>query len=278
MIEEHDQLNEEEKLKAENDFLKMKLMLEAGAHFGGDGNEELPAGIENQFLLNIMEFEKQFQEHKRIKVFDKIGRPKCFRPASEIPENEIEEAYCSVIIYLNDYGIDFDVCSPNITTKELYRFIIEELFQHEMDDMDMPGWTTNFIYDEFHPDYDYDNTQTAIHYCINLILEKEPLEWMHHYRKENLRLNNHYPLSTEEFKQFINRFKSAYESMELQDIENANCTINENICFVKGTYNLCAKLQNDTVSMCGNWIIEFEADADFDYWYITNVQIEGINF
>ena len=51
-------------------------MLEHGAQFDSEGNKELPAAIiENEFLSNIAEFEKQYEEHKTIKVFDKIGRP-----------------------------------------------------------------------------------------------------------------------------------------------------------------------------------------------------------
>jgi hypothetical protein len=33
----------------------------------------------------------------------------------------------------------------------LCRFIIEELFQHEMDGICIPGMTFHFIYEEFHP-------------------------------------------------------------------------------------------------------------------------------
>ena len=61
MNENFESSDEEEKLKAENDFLKMKIMLERGATFGGD-NSELPAEIENAFLNNVMAFEKQFEE------------------------------------------------------------------------------------------------------------------------------------------------------------------------------------------------------------------------
>ena len=67
-MEDFSHLNEEEKLKAENDFLKMKLMLEQGGHFGGDGETPLPAEVENEFLKNVMAFEKQFDERKRIKL------------------------------------------------------------------------------------------------------------------------------------------------------------------------------------------------------------------
>ncbi|HEY5368676.1 MAG TPA: hypothetical protein VIJ75_06765 [Hanamia sp.] len=46
----------EENLRLQNDFLEMKMMAESGAWFGGEGG--LPPEIENQFLKNVMEFEK----------------------------------------------------------------------------------------------------------------------------------------------------------------------------------------------------------------------------
>ena len=53
----------------------MKMMLESGAKFGSMSEEGLPPEIENQFLKNIMAFEKQAQEMKMIKIFDKIETP-----------------------------------------------------------------------------------------------------------------------------------------------------------------------------------------------------------
>ena len=46
----------EENLRMQNDYLKMKMMAESGAIIGGRG--DLPADIENEFLKNILEFEK----------------------------------------------------------------------------------------------------------------------------------------------------------------------------------------------------------------------------
>jgi len=89
-MEEFENMSEEEKLKAENDFLKMKMMLERGAEFEKtEKGNELSADIENQFLRNIMEFEKQFDQHKITTVYDKIGRPIQFKPVNEIPDTEI---------------------------------------------------------------------------------------------------------------------------------------------------------------------------------------------
>jgi len=277
MSEKPDHLSEDENLKAENDFLKMKLMLERGA-FISEQNEELPAEVENQFLNSIMAFEKQFEERKTIKLFDKIGRPQHFRPVEDIIDSEIERSYDSLLDYLNEHEIDLSVCSPNITIRELYRFVTEELFQHEIDDMDLPGWTTNFIYDEFHPDPVYDNTIAATDDCINYILQKEPMEWTHHFRDENLQLNEHNGLTIEELKKIVNRFKIAYDNLAINEINAIECIVNEKESWVKGNYSITATCSNETYPLSGGWKATFEKDEEFGYWYINCIQIEGIKF
>ena len=74
-MDEFKNLDADEKLKAENDFLKMKMMLERGAEFAKTNEEDaLPPDLENQFLRNIMEFEKQFDQRKVATVYDKLGQ------------------------------------------------------------------------------------------------------------------------------------------------------------------------------------------------------------
>ena len=186
----------------------MKLMLEQGAQFGAmPADTELPANVENEFLNYIMAYEKQAVERKMIKVFDRIERPNHFKPVNEIPDDEIENAWNELDAYLNKYDIDLAVCSPNISHRELYRFTTEELFDHEMNDMNVPGMTTCFTYDEFYPDHKYDNTRYAIDDCIGVIFDKKEYEWMPWLRSENLCINNHSNLTVTDFKKIINRLK-----------------------------------------------------------------------
>lgn len=278
MPEDFSHLSEEERLKAENEFLKMKLMLERGARFEMGENVDLPAEAENQFLKNMIEFEQQFDEHKTIKVFDKIGRPSRFRPVAAIPEEEIDQAWEELFGYLHQYGISIDVCSPNISVRELYRFTTEELFEHEMEDIDIPGMTHGFIYDEFHPDPVYENTKVATEDCINYILEQEPMQWMHHFRNGNLRLNEHYPLTQDEFMTIVNRFKQAYDSLEINEISSTECIVNETESRVKGNYSVTAVSGEETYSLSGSWKVSFEKEEDLGYWYIIRVDVEGIHF
>ena len=279
MSEEFNHLNEEDRLKAENEFLKMKLMLEKGAEFGnlGSGNH-LPADIENEFLNYMMEFERQSENPVYIKVFDKIGRPTNFKPVTQITDIEIEEEWNCLLKYLNAYNINFDVCSPNIHVRELYRFVTEELFEHEMNDINIPGATSNFIYDEFYPDAVYENSNAASDECINYILQKKPIEWTHHFRNENIRLNEYSPLTIIEFKSLADNYKSAYDSIEIETIAVTKCLVEEQICSVNGKYDVKAVIDNEVLQLSGNWKVNFEKDDNFGYWYIFEVQISGINF
>ncbi len=279
MNEDFNHLSDEEKLKAENEFLKMKLMLEQGAQFGTmQTDSELPAGIENEFLNHIMAYEKQAVERKMIKIFDKIERPNHFKPVNEIPDDEIENAWNNLDEYLRKYSIELSVCSPNISDRELYRFTTEELFNHEMNDMNVPGMMSCFTYDEFYPDYKYDNTRHAVEDCIEVILKKKHFDWMPLLKKENLRINDHYPVSEKEYINLINRFKDAYEDIQLQEMNDPVCTIEGNSCYVKGNYDITLTFSSEEIFINGEWMVEYEFDEDFGFWEIANVQVEGINF
>ncbi len=280
MAEEFDHLSEEEKLQAENEFLKMKMMLEQGAKFGNmqDGNM-LPPDIENQFLKNVMAFEKKFEgERKVIKLFDKIGRPQQFKPVGEIPDNEIESAWEQLDLYLRNHDIALDAFSPKVTYKELYRFTTEELFEYEMDDHNLPGWTSQFTYDEFYPDDEFDNTNAAVNDCISQLLSAEPLKWMMHFRSENITLNQHNQLDEEDFKRLVNLFKTAYDNITDVEINGSGCSFDDDVCTVSGTYSFTAVHQNNNNKLSGNWTVQFEKDTDLGYWYIFSVQVEEINF
>ena len=277
-MNKNSELPEEEKLKNENEFLKMKLMLEQGAEFGTMNTDaELSANAENDFLNYIMAYEKQAAERKMIKVFDRIERPAHFKPVAEIRDNEIDTAWDELDSYLNKYHIDLAVCSPNISNRELYRFATEELFDYDMNDIFIPGGMTCFTYDEFYPDHIYDNTRTALEDCIQCILKKTDFSWIPMLRKDDLRINDHHPLSEKEYIDIINQFKEAYEDIKANDLTTTDCQIVDTNCQVKGTYDITLVLPSEEINLKGNWLVEFEFD-DFGFWEIYHVYIEGINF
>ncbi|QEC66882.1 hypothetical protein FRZ67_06035 [Panacibacter ginsenosidivorans] len=276
-MEGFENMSDEEKLKAENDFLKMKMMLERGAEFEKteEGNE-LSADIENQFLRNIMEFEKQFDQHKIITIFDKIGRPTQFKPVNEIPDNTMEDAWDELYNYMLNHGIDLSATNPKVTARELYRFATEELFDHQTDDINIPGMISGFIYDEFYPDYEYENTNAALE-CIKLIFEKELAEHIPNLAKK-ITLNNHKELSAEACADIINQFKDAFNDIVLHNAEVASCTIEETTCTIKGAYSATGLIGSDKIDWNDSWTVIFHFDDDLGYWEIVTVLIQNINF
>ena len=276
MMEESKHLSRDERLQAENQFLKLKLMAEQGGQiYKVDDDTDVPTEIENQFLSNVIEFEKQFSSGRTITVFKKIGSPQYFKNASEIPDLEIEREWERLSEHMSAHGIELSACSPRVTAREFYRFTTEELFKHETDDISIPGMVTGFIYDEFYPDHEYENARAAVHDCVSAIFCKEAFEWMHHFA-QNVGLNNHLSLSRDDFKEVINRFKDLHDDIERDVLDVESAKIEGKVCAVKGNYAAQAKISNVTVQYKGNWLVEFELDDDLGYWYINNVQIEGV--
>lgn len=273
-----EKLSKEEELRAENDFLKMKLMLERGAQFGTvDSKAELPAEVENEFLKYISEFEKQADSSVRVKIFDKIDRPAHFKPVSQISDENIEEAWKELSEYLERYGISLDVCSPNVTNRELYRFAVEELFEYETCDIKIPGMVQGFIYDEFYPDTAYDNTVMATQ-TISSIFRARPIEWLVHFRANKISLNQHLELSEEEVKYLINRFKKAYDDIQINKVEDHECMVFEDKCVVKGIYDAVGILSNEQIPLVGEWKIQLFKNEIAGYWDICQLEITGVDF
>jgi hypothetical protein len=142
----------EENLRIENELLKLKMQAERGGTFYG--GEDIPPEIENQWLQNIQLFEQEWDTGKTIKVYDFIGRPE-FKPANTISDDEVKTELQRLNLLMAAKNVFLGVLGiyePIV----IYRFITEELFEHETEDICIPGWTKNFIYEEFHPNHKMD--------------------------------------------------------------------------------------------------------------------------
>ncbi len=276
MSEEFSKLNDEESLKAENEFLKMKLMLERGAEFGNSTDANLPTDVENQFLNYIEEYERQFEQHKTISVNERLKTPKQFRPVAEIPDEEIGQAWAELSDYMNKHGISLDVCSPNVTVRELYRFTTEELLNQTMGDIRIPGMMTNFIYDEFYPDPIYDNSRMVEQDLFNDIFNKRDLFFEIHYCKEGFIFNGTFFSGRNQYIEKINRFKSLFSEIELTECKVDECKIENETCIVNGSYSAIAVAAEIETVYKGGFRVELEVN-DIEYWDFSKIFIEGFD-
>lgn len=76
--------------KIDNELKKRDLTEKYGASFSNI-NDDLSPEIENIWLNNIEEFEKQYEKAKLTTVWEYIGKPE-YRKITEINESEISQA------------------------------------------------------------------------------------------------------------------------------------------------------------------------------------------
>ena len=145
------ELSPKEKIKAENDLLKMKLT----AEFGMQGHDSsLDPELENEWLKYIYHFEQDYSEVKRIKIYDFIGKPE-YKKLEDLKTEEIEKELDRLfeVMHQNSISLDF-LC--DYEEEVIYKFVTEEFFEMETDDFRIKGMFHCFLYEEFYPNHDYD--------------------------------------------------------------------------------------------------------------------------
>ncbi|MEI6947493.1 hypothetical protein V9K67_09895 [Paraflavisolibacter sp. H34] len=139
-------------LRLENEILKLKLQAEMGAHF--ESSEELPPELEHQFLQQVVAFEEASRTVQTRKVYDILGQPS-FRRLEELKPQEISPELNRLYGLLEARNMELDILGQ-YDDVIIYRFITEELFEHETDDFNLPGMIIHFTYEEFHPNHKMD--------------------------------------------------------------------------------------------------------------------------
>ena len=139
-------------LSTENELMKLKMM----AEFGGDfaGSEHLPPEVENVFLKQINKFHQLHDKAGMVTIYDFIGAP-LYNHVHDLSDKEIKKELKKLLTLLRKKGILVETLS-GVGDKEMYRFVTEEIFRQEIQNIRMPNWTIHMLYEEFHPSDEFD--------------------------------------------------------------------------------------------------------------------------
>ncbi|HOV10717.1 MAG TPA: hypothetical protein PLT47_02745 [Bacteroidales bacterium] len=263
MTQETDNEDDIEKLRIENEKKKLMLSLEHGAYFSeSDGTNSLDPRLEAEFLDHIEQFENAYQDCKQISVYDFIGEPD-FKKAEDVPDKEMPAELEKIMNLLNGNSIYLDtICE--VADRELYRFITEEFFLHEIDDIRVDGMMHNFIYEEFHPNHEYDIREHSTDFMTSF-LDKE---------------SEYYPIFLTKEAQDSNvlkNFRDAFTSFSLEHFEIKSLCFDEEKASVtfhaifSGTVEGSAKIQK----FSGEGKIELI--YQYDFWCIQSVVFPSVS-
>jgi hypothetical protein len=159
------ELNEEEmeKLRLENEILKLKMQAQYGAIFGS--SEDMTPEMEHAFLKNVLAFEEQYQNRKAIKVYDLLGKP-AYKKFEKLNADELKPELQRLLVLMQEKNVLLHV-RAKYEPEQIYKFITEELFEQETDDMQAEGMAANFTYEEFHPNHKLDIEEQTMGFLKN---------------------------------------------------------------------------------------------------------------
>ncbi|MDO9253952.1 MAG: hypothetical protein Q7U54_00465 [Bacteroidales bacterium] len=250
-----------EKLRMENELKKIKLMLEHGAMFS-DNQAKMPLDpfIENQFLNNIEAFERSFTNAEQILLYDFINRPD-YTKVEAIPDSLIHTELDRIMNILDENGIQLDTLC-DVEEREIYRFVTEELFMQEVDNMRIPGMMTCFIYEEFHPNHEYD----IRNYCfegVEAFLNKKEKYVTMHFTKEASESN------------WFRNFRGAFSSFTINHFEITDILITGINASATFTIDFTGIIEGSKQhqNFAGSGSAEFL--FQYDYWYIQMLNLPG---
>jgi len=264
------ELTPEDNLKIENDLLKAKLKSEFGMQ---DIHSKLGAKIENEWLNYLYDFEKMYKENKQVKVYDFIGKPE-YKKAETLSDSEISNELDRIfeLLMSNNIAVDFH-CEYN--DKLIYNFITEELFEELVDDMRIEGMRQCFIYEEFHPNHDYDIRYLAKNF-FEFFLKSEWNEMNADFHLSEILEYKGEKIERKEFIKILNSFRESFKPVELEklQIEFTEFDINLKTGSVNGLITYSSHINPDLIiSNYG----EFELGVAFNdiYWGINEVKFAG---
>ena len=213
-----------------------------------------------------------------LSVFEKLGCPRQFPAVTAIPEQKFDEAWLELSEFMQRKGIYLNVCSPVVSSKELYRFTLEELFHLPLNAADSPDLHYLYYYDNFHPDPFYESTEVAVKRCMTDLFRPVTLKEMDYLLCSGIQLNDHVGLSPEIYFQKITGIRDIFDHLSVESLEDRSCQVHEQSSLVQGHYRVKAVLGKEEIIFSGDWRIRLIFHSTTENWKVKSVKVEGIPF
>jgi hypothetical protein len=258
--------------EVENEILQMKLKAEFGAEtqFFGD---DLPAELQNDFLKSVYAYEQMYsQDLPGISVYAKIGRPYYLQEA-DLTDSGITKEIERIRKMLFDNNIVLDV-GYEYAARKIYAFITNELFVHEIENMDMPGYYRHFIYEEFHPNHEEDLKSLAKNF-VDALMNQSLDENYSNLHYSDLTINET-TLEFEEACSTIKGFYNDFASINIENYEVSSVEVNEFDASLHFYIRYEAALKGDGKTViAGNGCLHFV--NEFGHcWFIDKIKLPGL--
>ncbi|MCB0735936.1 MAG: hypothetical protein KDC92_00390 [Bacteroidetes bacterium] len=179
------EMTQDEDLEMENAIMRLNLEAQQNATIGRYGN--IDPKVENEFLKNMMAFEKAMENPTMVSIKNLLEN-KTFLPSNKIESQQLESHFENLLEELGTINVAIDFLGE-YDTKTKYDFILNELFNQEIEKEMISGWVSCFIYEEFHPNVEMD-VANRIEEFMNYLKKGESMEKLMWFAKETIMVNN----------------------------------------------------------------------------------------
>jgi hypothetical protein len=274
--EEENDEEQFEDLNTENEIKKIKLALEHGMDLSKPlADTDMPPEIESQFLDYVQQWEDEMAKGKMTLVYELVNRPP-WKPEAQIADEEITVELEKMLELLHNNSLHIDTISE-VDDRELYRFITEELFNKETNDIRIPGMMHCYIYEEYHPNHEYDVKNRCNELVARITNKEKAGEETSWCLAKTIRYGNKNYSEEELSKKLIN-FRDAFSSFTVHEFEFASININEakNKAEVMGQLHYTGVIDGSYETIDFEGACTFELKRDEEWWEISAFTLPGV--
>jgi hypothetical protein len=254
---------------------KAKRWQELSKRFGAAPNRQNPylcPEDERSFVRQLEQLDYTIAHPTYLTVHAYLGYP-IVKPRVEIKPDNLADELDALLEYLhlNYIAVDF-LC--DVSDEEAYRFIVDELLDENIEDMRGTGMTTHFIYEEFHPNAEYDAKMWAKNFLSSL-LHHHP-EWVKTaLSKDELYDRRGRPTTRTTFLQQVDTFLRRHPTIIDIQIDALTCQIDGDYAAVEvaTTWTDVQSNPPDRVKIVGRSHLRLKRNDD--YWEVIQAQVPG---
>jgi hypothetical protein len=263
-------------LRVENELKQLNLEMEYGAVFGG--SSDLPLDMESQFLDYVTAFESQYKDVKPTTIYTFLGQPE-FKPIEGLNSQEIENELDRLFAIMHANNLNLAVLC-DYPPETIYRFITEEFFVEPISDMRIEGMNHNFIYEEFHPNDEYDLKEGVRHFFTTMMNLKSDFK-MYFLAPFMATIDNEI-VEKGVYEKRIELFRSKYKKLKINELKIVEVEVKDvgearkfaGVEFYLD-YNGVLKTNNETQQIRGRGYLNFVNEDD--YWVISRIVFRGFD-
>ncbi|HTO92965.1 MAG TPA: hypothetical protein VMM80_01295 [Bacteroidota bacterium] len=257
--------------RALNEQKRKELEEKYGARFSFN-DTDAPPEIIGEWLQTVEEFERRFQTAGKTTVRAYAGNPPA-RPPSSIPAGRMLSELRNLLEHLSAHAIavHFDRTVPAV---EAYRFIVEELFEMEIDDIHLEGMTHNFVYGDFHPDESACASMFAGRFLYSLF-SRDVKSCMRRIDVSGLCSPTGRNVTREEFRGAIERFISSVAVFTASDVTERECTVLKMCATVKFALSWSGLEAGTLRQLHAAGVATLDLKRDGLAWNVTRIECPG---